>query len=134
MHQRFPLLAAGVLGAIGVLLGALGTHALGPALSSAGMRDTWETAVHFQMFHALALIGMAGWMRPPPTGVAAFRATRAVRAWVAGTILFSGSLYVLALGAPEWLGWITPLGGLCLVGGWGYAAAAAVAPRSEFDI
>jgi uncharacterized membrane protein YgdD (TMEM256/DUF423 family) len=86
------------------------------------------------MFHALALLGLAGWMRPAPTGVAAQRAARAIRAWVAGTLLFSGSLYALALGAPPWVGPITPLGGLCLIVGWGYAAAAAVAPRSEFDI
>jgi uncharacterized membrane protein YgdD (TMEM256/DUF423 family) len=134
MHQRFPLLAAGVIGATGVVFGAVGTHALGASLAARGMRDAWETGVHFQMFHALALLGLAGWMRPAPTGVAAQRAARAIRAWVAGTLLFSGSLYALALGAPPWVGPITPLGGLCLIVGWGYAAAAAVAPRSEFDI
>jgi uncharacterized membrane protein YgdD (TMEM256/DUF423 family) len=134
MHQRFPLLAAGILGGIGVVLGAVGTHALGPSLAARGMRDAWETGVHFQMFHALALLGLAGWMRPPPTGIAAKRATRAIRAWLAGTILFSGSLYVLALGGPHWVGPITPLGGLFLIAGWAYAAGAAVAPRSEFDL
>jgi uncharacterized membrane protein YgdD (TMEM256/DUF423 family) len=134
MHQRFPLLSAGLVGATGVVFGAVGTHALGPALAARGMRDAWETGVDFQMFHALALLGLAGWMRPLPTGAAAVRATRAVHAWVAGTVLFSGSLYALALGAPRWVGPFTPLGGLCLIGGWVFAAAAAVAPRSEFDI
>jgi uncharacterized membrane protein YgdD (TMEM256/DUF423 family) len=134
MHQRFPLLAASVLGGVGVVFGALGAHALGPTLAARGLRDAWETGVHFQMFHALALLGLAGWMRPAPTGAAARRATQAVRAWLAGAILFSGSLYALALGAPAWLGFVTPLGGLVLIAGWAYAAAAAVAPRSEFDL
>jgi uncharacterized membrane protein YgdD (TMEM256/DUF423 family) len=134
MHQRFPLLSAGVVGATGVVFGAVGTHALGPALAARGMRDAWETGVDFQMFHALALLGLAGWMRPLPTGAAAARAKRAVQAWVAGTLLFSGSLYALALGAPRWVGPITPLGGLCLIGGWVFVAGAALAPRSEFDL
>jgi uncharacterized membrane protein YgdD (TMEM256/DUF423 family) len=134
MHQRTPLLSAGILGAFGVIFGAFGAHALSTTLASSGMRETWETAVQFQMFHALALLGLAGWMRPLPTGAAAARATKAARAWIGGTVLFSGSLYMLALGAPAWIGWITPIGGLCLLAGWAYAAAAAVAPPSEFDI
>jgi uncharacterized membrane protein YgdD (TMEM256/DUF423 family) len=54
--------------------------------------------------------------------------------WVAGTVLFSGSLYALALGGPHWIGPITPLGGLGLIAGWVCAAGAALAPRSEYDI
>ncbi len=134
MHQRLPLLSAGILGATGVACGALGAHALNSHLVALGTRGVWETAVNFQMYHALALLGMAGWMRPIPTGQAAKRATRAVRSWVAGTILFSGFLYVLALGGPNWVGAITPVGGLLLILGWCYAALAAVAPRSEYDI
>jgi uncharacterized membrane protein YgdD (TMEM256/DUF423 family) len=134
MHQRFPLLAAGVLGATGVALGALGSHALGGYLADRGTRAVWETAVQYHLFHAAALIGIAGWMRVPPTGVAARRAILAIRSWVAGTILFSGSLYLLAAGAPSVVGWLTPVGGVILIVGWGFAAGAAVAPRSEYDV
>ena len=66
----------------------------------------------FHFFHALALLGLAGWMRPPPTGAAARRATQAVRAWLAGTVLFSGSLYALrragrrcSAGSLRWAAW-----------------------------
>jgi uncharacterized membrane protein YgdD (TMEM256/DUF423 family) len=134
MHQRFPLLAAGVLGATGVIFGAAGTHALSGVLGAHGTRGVWETGVDYHLFHAVALLGLAGWMRPIPTGAAARRAILAIRCWLGGTILFSGSLYLLAVGAPHWIGWITPVGGLGLIAGWIYAAGAAVAPRSEYDV
>lgn len=134
MHQRFPLLSAGVLGATGVLLGALGAHALSSTLAERGTRDVWETGVHYHLIHAVALLGLAGWMRPVPTGAAARRAILAVRCWVGGTIVFSGSLYLLAFGAPRGIGLLTPLGGLALIAGWIFAAGAALAPRSEYDI
>lgn len=134
MHQRFPLLSAGVLGATGVAFGAAGAHPLAGTLAARGGREIWETAVHYQLIHAVALLGLAGWMKPPPTGAAARRAIMAVRCWLAGVILFSGSLYLLAAGLPHWLGAVTPLGGLILVAGWGYVAGAAIAPPSEYDI
>jgi uncharacterized membrane protein YgdD (TMEM256/DUF423 family) len=136
MHERFPLLSAGVLGAVAVLAGSFGVHVLKSTLLDHGMTATWETAVDFNFFHALALLGMAAWMRPPPTGAAAHRATRAVRLWTLGTVLFSGSLYVYAAGGQpfHFLMWLTPLGGLGLVAGWIYAAGTALAPRSEYDI
>jgi uncharacterized membrane protein YgdD (TMEM256/DUF423 family) len=99
-----------------------------------GTKDVWETAVRYQFYHALALLGMAGWMRPIPTGQAAHRSAQAVRFWFAGTLIFSGSLYLLALGAPDIVGWITPIGGLALIAGWVFAAGAAIAPRSEYDL
>jgi len=133
MHQRFPLLAAGILGASGVAAGALGTHLLSPYLAGHGMREAWETAVRYQLFHALALLGVAGWLRPAPGVAAAVRAVRAARCWTVGTILFSGSLYGLACGGPRWLGPVTPLGGLGLIAGWIFAAGAAAAPRPDHD-
>jgi uncharacterized membrane protein YgdD (TMEM256/DUF423 family) len=126
MHHRVALAWAGILGATGVVLGALGAHALKGALLAAGTRDVWETAVTFQLVHAAALLGFAGWLKPPGpprNGCAAW----AVRLLVAGTVLFSGSLYGLAFGAPRWLGPATPLGGLALIGGWILAACAAFA-------
>ncbi len=134
MHERFPLLAAGVSGATAVLFGAFGAHALGHVLAANGSQAVWETAAKYHFYHSLALLGMAAWMRRTPTGVAARRATQAVKFWTAGIILFSGSLYAYALGGPHLLVWITPLGGLGFVAGWIAAAGAALAPRSEYDI
>jgi uncharacterized membrane protein YgdD (TMEM256/DUF423 family) len=126
MNHRAALAWAGALGASGVALGAFGTHLLRPSLEAAGTREVWETAVRYQLVHAVALLGFAGWLRPPspPAGTCALWT---VRLWVAGTALFSGSLYGLALGGPRWLGPVTPLGGLALISGWVLAACAASA-------
>lgn len=126
MHHRTALGWAGILGATGVATGAVGAHALRAALAAAGTRDAWDTAVHFQLVHAAALLGFAGWLRASP-GPGGPRAAWAVRLWVAGTALFSGSVYILALGGPRWLGPVTPLGGAALIAGWVFAAAAAFA-------
>jgi len=126
MHHRVALAWAGILGAAGVAAGAFGAHALRATLAAAGMRETWETAVRFQLVHAAALLGLAGWLRPSP-GPDGRCAAWAGRLWVAGTALFSGSLYALALGGPRWLGPVTPLGGAALIAGWLFAAAAALA-------
>jgi uncharacterized membrane protein YgdD (TMEM256/DUF423 family) len=126
MHHRVALGWAGVLGATGVVLGALGAHALKGALLAAGTRDVWETAVTFQLVHAAALLGFAGWLRDP-AALPQRCAVWAVRLLVAGTVLFSGSLYGLAFGGPRWLGPATPLGGLALIAGWVLAAGAAFA-------
>jgi len=126
MNHRAALAWAGAIGASGVALGAFGAHLLRASLDAAGMREAWETAVRYQLVHAAALLGLAGWLRSAE-GRAGARAAWAARLWVAGTLLFSGSLYGLALGGPRWLGPVTPLGGLALIAGWLLAAAAALA-------
>jgi uncharacterized membrane protein YgdD (TMEM256/DUF423 family) len=126
MHHRVALAWAGALGAAGVVLGALGAHALKGTLAASGMGDAWQTAVIFQLVHACALLGFAGWLRPmaaPPGRCAEW----AIRLWILGTLLFSGSLYWLALGGPRGVGPLTPLGGLALIAGWILAAGAAFA-------
>ncbi len=120
MNTRFPLFAAGLFGATGVGLGAFGAHALRASLLSKGTLGTWETAVRYQLLHAVALLGAAGWLRAGRGRAPIW----AVRAWTAGTVLFSGSLYLLAAGGPRWLGPVTPLGGLGLIAGWLCVAAA----------
>ena len=105
---------AGVFGFLGVLLGAFGAHGLEERLSINGHIDTWETATLYLFVHALALLaatnlGNAGKVNGLRK-VAGF--------WVAGVILFSGSLYVLALTNVSKLGMITPFGGLCFLIGW----------------
>ncbi len=126
MNPRIAGVCAGVLGATGVATGASGAHALQGMLAARGMQGVWETAVHYQLVHAVALLALAGWLRQGP-GPAASRAAWAARLWIAGTVLFSGSLYVLALGGPRWSGFATPFGGVALIAGWAFAAAAALA-------
>ncbi|HEX7342201.1 MAG TPA: DUF423 domain-containing protein [Rhodanobacteraceae bacterium] len=100
-----------VLGAGAVLLGALGAHGLHDVLDAHAL-DVWHAAVRFQFWHVLALVVAA---MLPGRG----RARRvAMWAFVTGIVLFCGSLYALALGAPVVIGYVTPFGGVALVIGW----------------
>ncbi len=113
--MRVFLLMSGVFGATGVLAGAFGAHALRERLT-AELLHTWETAVLYQLVHAAALlllaVGIVRGSADAPWLVGAGWS------WVAGIVLFSGSLYALALGAPRVVGPLTPLGGTALVVGW----------------
>ena len=100
----------GVAGASAVLLGALGAHALRNALDPAHY-ELWHTAVQYHFWHALALAIAAISPGSKARRVALF-------CFACGIVLFSGSLYLLALGAPHWVGAITPIGGLALMVGW----------------
>ena len=93
-----------------MLLGAFGAHALRALLGEHGM-ELWHTAVEYHFWHALALAlaVISGRGRSGRVATAAF---------ALGIVLFCGSLYALALGAPRWVGIITPLGGLAFVAGW----------------
>ena len=95
-----------------VLFGAFGAHALRETLSAHDSIQTWETAVRYQMWHALALMVLS--MIPDPQSMPKMTGP----CFVVGSLLFSGSLYGLALDGPKWLGPVTPLGGLCLMIGW----------------
>lgn len=110
---RWITLAAGLLGFLGVALGAFGAHALKATLVAGDHLETWKTAVLYQLVHAVALLALAGW-RDAHAGPSA----KVAACWVAGVVLFSGSLYGLALGGPKLLGPITPLGGLAFLIGW----------------
>jgi uncharacterized membrane protein YgdD (TMEM256/DUF423 family) len=125
----FPLLAAGLLGLTGVAIGAFGAHALKATLMERGMIQAWETGSRYHLFHAIALVGLAAWVR----GVSANDGGRlmgwASSLWCIGIVLFSGSLYWLALGGPRWLGPVTPLGGVALMAGWLLVAIAAFSKR-----
>ncbi|MGB8511068.1 MAG: DUF423 domain-containing protein, partial [Pyrinomonadaceae bacterium] len=107
--------AAGAVSAfVAVALGAFGAHALKSRLEP-DMLMTFEVGVRYQMYHALALIAVA-WAATRWPGASSVAAA----GWllVAGTILFSGSLYLLSLTGLRWLGAITPLGGLAFLAGW----------------
>ena len=115
--SRAALVAAGILGATGVTLGALGAHALKATLLERGMADAWDTAAKYHLLHAVALLGWAAWQRQN-AGAETPARDWVMRLWVAGVVLFSGSLYGLATGGPRWLGPVTPLGGIAFIAGW----------------
>ena len=107
-------------GLIAVTAGAFGAHTLRDR-TSAALLATFETGVRYQMYHALALLAVA-WAS---TRWANSLTTVAGWLFVAGTLVFSGSLYALSLTGARWLGAITPLGGIALIGGWLCLALAA---------
>jgi uncharacterized membrane protein YgdD (TMEM256/DUF423 family) len=106
---------SGLLGLIGVLLGAFGAHALKATLTARGMSDVWEKAVFYHLIHAVAVFAVAATLSGSRPWLA-----RAAISWTVGVILFSGSLYAFALGSPHWLVYITPLGGLAFLLGWSF--------------
>jgi uncharacterized membrane protein YgdD (TMEM256/DUF423 family) len=117
MKYRSVLRIAGISGAVGVGLGAFGAHGLRATLLSTGMANAWETGVRYHLLHAVGLFCTALWLRQSDRTRSKLLAWVA-GSWTAGTILFSGSLYGLALGGPRWLGPITPLGGVAFMAGW----------------
>jgi uncharacterized membrane protein YgdD (TMEM256/DUF423 family) len=112
VDRLFACLGA-VSGFVAVAAGAFGAHALRARLSPE-LLAVFETGARYQMYHALALLAVAwmlGWWPGPWPA-------RAGWLFLAGTVLFSGSLYLLALTGIRWLGAITPLGGLAFLAGW----------------
>ncbi len=120
MERTF--LALGSISALmAVAAGAFGAHALKTRLAP-DLLAVFETAVRFQMFHALGLLGAAWASTRFPGGPV----TAAGWLFAAGTVLFSGSLYLLALTGTRWLGAVTPLGGAAFLVGWACLAWAAL--------
>ncbi|HEV7489321.1 MAG TPA: DUF423 domain-containing protein [Rhodanobacteraceae bacterium] len=111
--SRASLVAAALAGGAAVVLGAFGAHALRNSLDASALA-TWHTAVDYEFWHALALLGVSALARD--------RTTRSLRvaaiAFVLGILLFCGSLHALALGGPRAIGVITPLGGIAFIVGW----------------
>jgi uncharacterized membrane protein YgdD (TMEM256/DUF423 family) len=111
---RDRLLLIGVSAAlVGVALGAFGAHALSSRVAPADLA-TFETGVRYQMYHALALIGLGALRRGRPSRWF----DRAGVLFAIGIVIFSGSLYVLVLTNTRWLGAVTPLGGVAFLAGW----------------
>ena len=100
---------AAIFGFSGVLLGAFGAHLLRGLLEKSGMTQIWQTGVLYHLVHAVVLLVLSGW-RPVPRV--------AYHLILGGVIVFSGSLYLLALTNFKWFGAITPLGGLGMLAGW----------------
>jgi uncharacterized membrane protein YgdD (TMEM256/DUF423 family) len=122
MTPRFAIVAAALLMAVAVALGAFGAHAL-KARVDAETLGVWQTGVTYHAWHALALLALGVLMQQGVGG-----ATLHYAAWlfIAGVALFSGSLYLLTLGAPRAIGALTPLGGIAFIAGWLMLAIAAV--------
>ncbi|MCC2546703.1 DUF423 domain-containing protein [Hymenobacter sp. BT175] len=115
MTARLIIQLAALLGGLGVGIGAFGAHGLRKMLEASGRFETFETAVRYQFYHALALlaIGILYLLRPElrTLGGAAW-------CWLGGVLLFSGSLYLLCFTGITKLGAVAPIGGLLLIGGW----------------
>ncbi len=111
--ERLFLVVGGILALLAVGFGAFGAHGLEGRLAPSDL-DTFEVAVRYQMYHALALLvlGLALERWPGSLGV------WAGWAFVVGTLVFSGSLYALLLTGVRGLGAVTPIGGLALLAGW----------------
>lgn len=101
------LVTAGFLGAIAVALGAFGAHGLKDRLALVPEAlGWWQTATFYLLTHAVAV------------GAIVPRSVWPGRLWSLGALIFAGTLYAMALGAPRWFGAITPLGGALLIAGW----------------
>ena len=112
--SRMWIIVGAILGLLGVVAGALGAHALRGILETDALA-TFQTAVRFQMYHAIVLLVvglLAGRWRPGFINLACALFT-------AGVLLFSGSLYMLAITGIGVFGAVTPLGGVGLIAGWG---------------
>jgi uncharacterized membrane protein YgdD (TMEM256/DUF423 family) len=119
VNRHWGMVAA-VSAGLAVTAGAFGAHALKAQVGPEALA-VWETAVRYQLVHALALLALAQAAQvwpPRPVRIAGLL-------WVIGTVLFSGSLYALVLSGVRTLGWVTPFGGAALIAGWAALAWAA---------
>jgi uncharacterized membrane protein YgdD (TMEM256/DUF423 family) len=126
--KKWILPLVGVNGFVAVAFGAFGAHKLKPLLSPK-LWSAYDTAVSYHFYHTLALMGCA-WLifqfGRRGFGLAAYF-------FQAGILLFSGSLYAMALGGPAWLGPVTPLGGLLLMSAWLIIAFTAIKNTREYE-
>lgn len=118
---KLTLMLSALSGLLAVAFGAFGAHALRARLDDYSLR-VFETAVQYQFYHALALLGVALLLLRNPESSLLHSST-----WLfaLGTLVFSGSLYLLSISGVRWLGAITPLGGLAFIAGWACLGAAA---------
>jgi uncharacterized membrane protein YgdD (TMEM256/DUF423 family) len=110
---RGLLLVTAITGALAVAFGAFGAHALRETLDTAQLA-TWQTAVSYLFWHVLAALFAAHYGET----AASRPALLAAALFILGSVVFSSTLFAIALGAPRWLGAITPLGGTALITGW----------------
>jgi uncharacterized membrane protein YgdD (TMEM256/DUF423 family) len=115
-----PARIAALFGASGVALGAFGAHGLQAVLAANGTGDLWKTASLYHLIHAVALLWAAGHKI-------------SCRLFASGILIFSGSLYLLAVTNLKWLGAVTPVGGLLLIAGWVTTAFKSAEPPNALE-
>jgi uncharacterized membrane protein YgdD (TMEM256/DUF423 family) len=118
MSPKTVLIIASICGVLSVSIGAFGAHALENTLTANNRLDTFETAVKYQFYHTLALFLLGILMINFQSSYFNYAAI----SFLAGMIIFSGSLYTLSLTNITWLGAITPIGGLGFILGWIFLA------------
>ncbi len=132
MNTRTICITAGLLGFLGVAIGAFGAHAFKATLIELSTQASWDTASRYHLLHAVALFALGAWINnynsiqqpnspqspasPAPISTRWLR--RAAWCWLVGTVIFSGSIYWYALGGPRYAGAIAPIGGTALMAGW----------------
>lgn len=119
MAKLFFLFAT-INGALVVILGAFGAHALKGKISDT-LLSTYQVSTYYHMFHVLALMCLSlllSRLSAVPSSLIPSILLFTGYLWIVGIVLFSGSLYGLSVGGPSWLGPITPIGGLLLIAGW----------------
>ncbi|ART62944.1 DUF423 domain-containing protein [Kushneria marisflavi] len=126
MPSRLLWLAVALSGLGVVILGAWGAHGLADRLDAQAL-NAWHTGVRYQAWHTLAFMMILIWREVVPLVGQRF----VLGLWGIGVVLFSGSLYLLALGGPALLGPITPLGGLAMMAGWAMLGVTALRRRPE---
>ncbi|MEX2566136.1 MAG: DUF423 domain-containing protein [Cyclobacteriaceae bacterium] len=122
MKKHQYLQTAAVFGALAVIFGAFGAHALAPFLIQHGKEATYNTAVDYHFYHSLALVLIGILMQFFPENQ---KLKYSAWSFIAGICIFSGSLYLLCLTQVSWLGAITPIGGLGFILGWVFLFLAA---------
>lgn len=114
--QKIFLSSGAILGALGVALGAFGAHAFKPMLEATGRLDTFETAVKYQMYHALALLAVGILLNQG--GFVVRWLTWSGWGFLVGSIVFAGSLYLICFTGIKAWGAVAPIGGTLLIIGW----------------
>ncbi|KAA9349167.1 DUF423 domain-containing protein [Larkinella humicola] len=116
---KFFLQSGAILGFLGVALGAFGAHAFRAMLELSKRSDTFETAVKYQFYHALALVAIGILLQLPATSaVSAKYYSWAGYAYLSGVLIFSGSLYTICFTGITKFGAVAPIGGLLMLAGW----------------
>jgi len=116
MNQRNTILSGATVGCLAVMIGAFGAHAFKATLTATGRLETFELAVRYQFYHALAMLAVGIVMNQFPSRFLTFAAA----AFFLGIFFFSGSLYILCFTGLGILGAITPIGGVLFILGWGF--------------
>jgi len=122
MKDGFWIQVGAVWGFLAVAMGAFGAHGLKDRLTALGQAASFQTAAQYHIYSALSLLAVGLLIMVGRSGTAA---TVAGWAFLVGSLLFSGSLYLLAVTGLKWLGAITPLGGVAMLVGWAALAVAA---------